>query len=455
MRKQSKMPRTVRLRSQGRSVNVPSRTGGLAVLLVAVTLLGACARQPGDRGACNVTAPTKATKVNIISYPSPGMPFFGEQMAKCSAPPLLAVRHQMLPFDELVTQSTVSLSSHTASRYQIIHVSDGQLVEWASKGWLASLDDLVKKYWSLYRLDEVPDRVWDGVRINGHIYAVPGLQNTENLYYRKDVLAQHGLRVPQTFDELEHACLVLKEEGAAQYPLVMMYSKSSEHFSIEFHDLLHSMGGRWFNDDGSAAFNDTTGRAALTRMAALYRTCMDPNTINFTPEDAIIGLQQGQFVMGVMWMNNEPQVNDSRVSKFAGRFAFAVAPGTCATCPPAGAWAIDSWVIPANAGVDRDLLFRIVMEGMKTSNQINASAITLVPRQGAARAAESAYWAPGLAAIDRGAATLPRRPYTYLAVNALERFGMEALLGNISVDAALNRAASQFSQSMHAEGFIQ
>jgi ABC-type glycerol-3-phosphate transport system substrate-binding protein len=424
-------------------------------VLAAVMLTSACGQQATTDGdACRVTAPARATKINIISYPSPGMPFFGELMAKCSAPPFLQVRHQMLPYDELMSQSTISLSSHIASRYQVIHVSDGELVEWANNGWLAPLDELVKKYWAEYRLDEIPERVWDVERVNGHIYAIPGLLNTENLYYRKDVLAKYGMSVPRTFDELEHACHVLEEKGVAKHPLVMMYSKSSQHFSIEFHDLLHSMGGRWFNDDGSPAFNDQSGRAALTRMAILYHDCMEPGTVNFTPEDAIIGLQQGQFVIGVMWMNNEPQVDDTSLSKFAGRFGFATAPSACPSCPPAGAWAVDSWVIPANSAVDRDLTFRIVMEGMKTTSQIKASAITLVPRGGPAQAAASPYWAPGLAAIDRGAVGLPRKPYTYLAVNALERYGMEALLGNLPIDEALNRAASQFSQSMHEEGFI-
>jgi multiple sugar transport system substrate-binding protein len=445
----------VRLDCGDRAVIDPRGTRQSSAVLAATLLLSACGHQTVDYAACHVVAPAHATRVNIISYPSPGMPFFGEQMAKCSSPPLLQIRHQMLPYEELASQSTISLSSHGVSRYHVIHVSDNLLVEWSSKGWLAPLDELLARYWTEYRLDEIPEAVWNAVRVNGHVYAVPALQNTENLYYRKDVLAKYGLDVPRTFDELEHTCRLLKEKGAAEYPLVMMYSKSSEHFSLNFHDLLHSMGGRWFNDDGTPAFNDKAGQAALTRMVVLYHACMHPDTVNFTPEDAIIGLQQGQFVIGVMWMNAEPQVDDASASKYAGRFGFAPAPAACSSCPPAGAWAIDSWVIPANSGVDRDLLFRIVMEGMKAANQVKASALTLVTRPAAARAAASPYWAPGLAAIDRGAMALPRKPYTYLAVNALERYGMEALLGRMSVNEALNRAAEQFSRSMHDEGFTK
>lgn len=417
-----------------------------ALLIVMLgCVLGGCHQRQASHADCQIVLPERAVKVNVISYPSPGMPFYGEQMTKCSAPGHLEVRHQTLPYEELVSQATISLSSKDVSRYQLLHVSDNLLIEWASKGWLTPLDDLVRKYWTAYHLDEIPERVWNAVKVNGHVFAVPGLQNTENLIYRKDVLAKYGLQPPRTIDELERVCQVLKDKGAGRYPLVMMYSKSSDDFPLEFHDLVHSMGGRWFNDDGSPAFNDQTGRAALARMVGLYHECMHPDTVNFTVEDAAIGLQQGQFVMGVLWMNNEPQLDDPKVSRYAGDFGFAPAPAACPNCAPAGAWAIDSWVIPATAGVDRDLLFRLVMEALKTSHQIQASKVILVTRTDAAHAAQSPYWAPSVTAIERGAEALPQRPYTYLAVNALQQYGMEALLGHLSVEEALDRAAAQFS----------
>lgn len=180
---------------------------------------------------------------------------------------------------------------------------------------------------------------------------------------------------------------------------------------------------------------------------------MHPDTVNFTVEDAIIGLQQGQFVIGVLWMNTEPQLEDPKASKFAGQFGFAPAPAACPTCPPDGAWAIDSWVIPANAGVDRDLVFRVLMEGLKSANQRKAATLTLVSRAAAVGASQSPLWAPGLEAIERGVAALPPQRYTYLAVNAIQRYGMESLLGHLTVEEGLNQAAAQFDRAMREEGY--
>lgn len=424
-------------------------------LLVAALALCGCHREQGATDSCRVPAPSIPTKVTVISYESHGMPFFGEQMAKCSSPPMLKVRHQMLPYDELVSQATISMSSRSPSPYDIIHVYDQLLVEWAGKGWLAPLDDLVQKYWKQYRLDEIPDSLWNMMKVNGHIYAIPAVQNPEIFLYRKDVFEKYGLKPPQTYDDLASLCKTLKANHAAPYPLLMMYTKSSDHVAYEFYDLLHSMGGKWFDEDGSPAFNSEIGRAAIAKMSELYHACVHPDAVNFTPEDAIIGLQQGQFLMGILWANEAPQLDNPEFSKFAGKFGFAPAPGACASCPPASYWAQDSWVIPANASADRELLFRIAMEGTQTKNQAKAAKLALVARSAVSGANESPYWQAGITTIKRGAVGLDRRTYAYLAREAISRYAIEALLGHLTATDALDRAASDYSHAMHEEGFIK
>ena len=424
----------------------------VAVGLVAIAAFAAsgCTKHGSAPGLCHLDGPTPPTKVNVISYPSQGMPYFGERMTQCSGNGGLQVRHQMLPYEELVNQATIAMSSHTPSNYHIIHVYDGLLVEWAAKGWLAPLDDLVAKYRDRYRLAEIPDSVWDLMKYDGHIYAVPAIQNVQTFFYRKDLFAKYGLEVPKTYDDVRHACQVLHDQGKVQYPLVVMYAKQ-QHLAYEFHNMVHSLGGRWFSDTGEPEFNGAIGVMALEKIRDLYRSCVHPGVVNFPVEDATIGLQQGQFVMAVMWMNEAPRMDDPALSRFAGRFGFAPAPAACPTCPVAAYWAQDSWVIPANSSVDRDLLFRIAMEGTNTDAQAHASRLALVTRVTVARAAESPYWSPGVETIRRGATAMPRQPYTYLAIAAIEHYGIDALLGKLSSQEALDQAAAEFSKARREE----
>ena len=427
----------------------------LLAAAVLLTLVSAgCAKRTASVDTCRLDGPRDSTKVNVISYPSPGMQFFGDRMATCSGQGGLQVRHSMLPFQELVNQATIAISSNRPANYHIIHVYDALLVEWAAKGWLAPLDDLVKKYWEKYQLAQIPESVWNLMKYDGHIYAVPAIQNVQILFYRKDLFAQYGLAVPKTYDDLEHACHVLHDRGGVQYPLVALYAKQS-NLAYEFHDLTHSLGGSWFAADGQPKFNDATGVAALTRIATLYHSCVHPGVTDYSVEDAVVGLQQGQFAMGLLWMNEAPQMDDPAVSKFAGRFGFAPAPAACAGCPAAAYWAQDSWVIPANSTVDRDLLFRIAMEGTSARAQAEASQLSLGTRSAPSAASGSPYWKPGIETIQQGASALPRLPFTYLAGNAIERYGIQALLGKTSPQKALDDAAREFSANLANGGFLK
>lgn len=426
-------------------------------LLSALTLsvvalwLAACGKHPVAADTCHLNGPAVTTKVNVISYPSPGMEFFGDRMASCTGQGALQVRHSVLPYQELVNQATIAISSAAPSNYHIIHVYDALLVEWAAKGWLAPLDDLVAKYWDQYKLAQIPDAIWQLMKYNGHIYAVPAIQNVQIFYYRKDLFAHYGLAVPKTYDELEKACRTLKTQGKMQYPLVALYGKQS-NLSYEFHNVDSSLGGHWFSDDGRPLFNDATGVAALNRIERLYHGCVHPGVTDYSVEDAVVGLQQGQFAMGLLWMNEAPQMDDASVSKFAGQFGFAPAPSACEGCPAAAYWALDSWVLPANSAVDRELLFRVVMEGMDVKAQQAASSLTLVARAPLANAAQNPYWKPGIETIMAGASAMPRLPYTYLASNAIDRHGIEALLGNTSVQMALDDAARDYTDGVKSGG---
>ena len=189
-------------------------------------------------------------------------------------------------------------------------------------------------------------------------------------------------------------------------------------------------------------------------IVAMYKECVHPDVIDYTPEDALIGLEQGQFLMGVFWANEAPQVVNPELSRFPDDFAFAPAPAGCKGCAAAGYWAQDSWVIPANASVDPDLLFRIAMEGLRGKNQAQVARVALVTRAPVADREDRPYWGAASQTTALGATGMEREPYAYLAQEALSHYALEALLGHMSPREALDRAAEDYMRGMKSEGFI-
>ncbi len=107
-------------------------------------------------------------------------------------------------------------------------------------------------------------------------------------------------------------------------------------------------------------------------------------------------------------------------------------------------------MIPRNGGVDADLLTQVVLEGVDTESQSQATGYALVTRASLANATKSAAAAAAFETIARGSRALPKVPYTYLAQEALDRFGIQALLGNLSAKEALDQAAEQYTVSLAA-----
>jgi multiple sugar transport system substrate-binding protein len=78
------------------------------------------------------------------------------------------------------------------------------------------------------------------------LYGVPFGAETSILAYRKDIFEEHGLRVPQTYDDLRATILRLQELG-----IPAMTSRGRTGNDVTFAWLLHlgPLGGKIFNDD--------------------------------------------------------------------------------------------------------------------------------------------------------------------------------------------------------------
>lgn len=74
---------------------------------------------------------------------------------------------------------------------------------YVKQGAFMSLDKLIDEY-GPHLKEKIPDEVWDRVRYNGHIYAIPSLNEVsgiELMYIRKDWLDRLGMKPPVTLEE--------------------------------------------------------------------------------------------------------------------------------------------------------------------------------------------------------------------------------------------------------------
>ena len=101
------------------------------------------------------------------------------------------------------------------------------------------------------------------LRFNGATYGLPETQTFPMMFYRKDILAELGLEVPQTWQDVKVAMTVLAKN---QMEFGML--PSEQVFAM----LLYQNGGAYYSDDGSTSMLDSEEAINTFRQYCEYYT---------------------------------------------------------------------------------------------------------------------------------------------------------------------------------------
>ena len=257
--------------------------------------------------------------------------------------------------------------------YQIGGVSNGTITPLLNAGTIRPLDDLVTKYGQ----NLAPNQL---IRVNGQIMAIAMMVNTQHLMYREDILADLGIAVPTTWDEVYAAAAKIKEAGVVDYPLGATMA-SGWNLAQEFVNMYPGFGGTYFNDDNSTAVNSEAGLKALEMMKEGLQY-MDPEVLVSDSTYVQQQFQQGKIAMANLWASRAGAMDDAAESQVVGKVKMAAAPMAVPGGAPATTLWWDGIVIATNiSDEEADAAFRVAMEGLDEEmvKANNDAAIWLIP----------------------------------------------------------------------------
>lgn len=140
------------------------------------------------------------------------------------------------------------------------------------------LDDLLVAY-GPNLLERIPDELWDRVRYNGQIYAIPSLNEVigdELMYVRKDWLDRLGLEPPETLEEyyeVIRAFTLNDPDGNGKRDTIGLMMMFDLGRSAPFFGAFGVQPGMWFERDGQLVNGSILSetKQALAYLARLYR----------------------------------------------------------------------------------------------------------------------------------------------------------------------------------------
>lgn len=382
-------------------------------------------------------------EVDIITNAYPVMQHIGDAM-KASAGEGLTVRTKHT--DRQRYEIEVAYSSDGNSIYDAGIVASGLFAKLYAKGYLQPVTDLVEKYRDKYNIEDSMLIV-----INGEVYAIAFHTNLQHFFYRKDIFDRHGLKVPETYGEVIEASEILQEkEDSIDFPYTAAMATGWD-VATEFTNIYMSLGGQFFKP-GTAepVFNDATGVKALKILKSLV-PYMSPNALTMKTDDATTAFQQGRVAMGTIWASRARALDDEKISKVVGKVEFAMAPRAEAGAAPAASMFWDGFVFPKRMEADRDLVFRLVMEGLSEKTVETGNDLTAWLRS---NFKPNRYSKGIVETVAGGAHPFPALPFFDVAHSIIGNNLTDALAGRESCQEALDDAAKQFREVAEEQGFL-
>ncbi len=388
---------------------------------------------------CNVTG---AGEVNIISNSYPSLEVVNNAMKACTGGDL-KVNAKMTTEHKEETNQALAASS---SPYDLAQVSNSTIPPLQAAGQLQSMNDLVDKYKDEYNIEESML-----ISFGGETQAIAFQVNCQHLFYRKDLLEKHNIEVPTTYEEVIAAAEKLKGEESIQFPLGGTY-KSGWNLAQEFVNNFLAAGGEFFQP-GTAlpAFNSDQGVEALELMKQLMGY-MSPNALALDSTAVMQQFQQGQIAIANLWASRAAKMDDETESTVAGKIEFAPAPAIKAGGPPATTLWWDGYVLPKNMDGDRDLTFRVLMEGVKEDVVKANNDITIWLRSvyQPTRFSKGAY-----ESAKAGAPPYPMKPQIGLVHSAIGANIGDFLSGKESAKDSLADAEAAYLSAAREKGYVQ
>ena len=178
----------------------------------------------------------------------------------------------------------------------------------------------------------------------GSLFGIPSGSETSVLMYRKDIFQKHGLKVPETYDELlKVTCEIPKlEKGMGG-----MASRAASGHQASHAFLLHlaPLGGRVFDDKWKPTINNAAGVAAAKALKTIV-DCGPKGSSAFGPSEAAKAFATGKAAMFMDSIAFAPTFENPQKSQVVGKVGYTLHPKGVRRGSQTGGFGM---AIPANA----------------------------------------------------------------------------------------------------------
>jgi len=223
-------------------------------------------------------------------------------------------------------QDSLVLRFRGGTQTDVIYGGQDWLPAWAAAGWLSPLDTIAPDGAVDALAADMAGFALSDVTYNDQIYGLPYYADTISFLYNADLLAEHGIAVPTTWDEVMSASEALKAAGVDR-PIVYEYNQELPNFYDAFVAQVYGRGGVMFDENLTAIFDDPSNPAFQHLewlRAAFEKDLVQPENHE---SNIITTMNTGQHAFTIVYNYVLAAMNNAGSQPLAGSFQLARMPG--------------------------------------------------------------------------------------------------------------------------------
>ena len=387
--------------------------------------------------ACEIGA-----RVSVVGNEFPAIQTVGAGAAACTGAEVstnLTADHQKI---------NVPGMQGNPAEYTSAIVANSSIVALMNEDVIRPLDDLVAKHGGDLKSSQL-------IKVNGKIMAVAFMANAQHLMYRKDVLADLGISVPKTYEEMLAAAEKIRSSGKMSNPVGGAY-KAGWNLAQEFNNMFLGYGGSHF-EAGSAnpSVNSEAGVNALNMMKALSEY-MNPDFLTHDSNVTNAEYRAGNIALLNMWGSRASSQTTAEGVTDAVKNGHAIAGpmtvGGGSTAASTLWW--DGWTVAKNiSDAEAEATFIAMMNGispsMMSDENIRTQAVWLIDGYKPTDAAIGVF-----EAAKMGTTPYPMLPYMGLMHTALGAELPDFMQGKESAEQALADVEAAYVAAAKEKGYL-
>lgn len=424
------------------------------------SVLGAGALLPLAFSGMGASAQAKHPPFTIVINQSPWFDSFRKTVELYEKETGNKVNLDVNPFAGSLEKQRNSVRGATG-QYDVLIMNSGWFAEMYAGGFVEAISDIdpgFKLDKDVYTLGDTVyyDAAKKVMAPGGKLMSMPISPLIPLLYYRSDLYKQAGLKVPETFAELEANARKL-HKPPQMYGIVQRGARGPHTVAYDFYPYLYGFGGGIFKDQAAADYtvtlNNDKGLAALDYYIRMAREAGHPKTAAFDQAEVIQQMVTGHAAHIMMVIAAWSQMDDPTKSAVVDKVDFAVTPHVVGVPPGPG---LGHWLggISKNVPDDRKRAAVEFFRWFQTPQaQIASAKLGAIPISAAAykdpMAEERRFrWMKPMAESLKHAVNIYQFPEANEVIAILELGLNRAIAGEITSAVALNSMSDQIEAVM-------